>query len=103
MGFSFNKGDGFDLNQEFLDDMDTHVEFHKDKFLTEDIEVVDQVLKTAFMALLESLPPDAGEGILPMLSAIGETIVELRTTNEVLRMELLEKYIPPPPDGFEFN
>ena len=102
MGFSFNNDDDFKLNQEFLQDVDAQVEFHKEKFLTADVGLVDEVLKNAFISILEALPADSGEAIVPMLSAIGEAMIELRNKNEALCSELIEKKMPPP-DDFQFN
>ena len=58
MGFSFNNDDDFKLNQEFLQDVDAQVEFHKEKFLTADVGLVDEVLKNDFINILEDIHDD---------------------------------------------
>ena len=64
--------------------------------------MVSDVLKQLMVSIVNELDPDAGNGAMPMLTAIAETILELRATNEVLRGELIEKKVQPP-DDFQFN
>ena len=103
MGFNINREEG--IPEEItgmMDDIEKQIEFHKNNFITADIELVADVLKQLMVSIVGELDPDSGEGVMPMLTAIAETILELRATNEVLRSELIEKKSPPP-DDFQFN
>ena len=104
MGFYFRgEFDSNELSKDYIDDIEAQIDFHKNKFLNEDVELVAEVLKRCMVELASSLPEEVSEASLPMLSALTEALLELRATNEVLHGELIEKKSPPPPDGFEFN
>jgi len=107
MGFYFE--DGFapykeetEINKEFLDDMDSQVIFHKEKFTTEDIHLVAEVIKNLMVALVQNLPEDVAKASIPILTGFSEALLELRESNDALRAELIEKNVPPP-DDFQSN
>ena len=109
MGYYYREGFGpnydykeLGLNKEIMDDLNKQVDFHKQKLLEENIDLVENVLKSCMVSLLEDLPSDKATASTPMLTAIMESLIELRGINEVLAQELINLKIPPQ-DGFEFN
>ena len=104
MGFNFadDLPNEENIDPNILSDFQSQVDFHKSKFLNEEIEVVGEVLELALIQLVKELPVEDTTAITPMLSAMCESIIELRGTTDVLRTELLEKNVQPP-DDFQFN
>jgi len=83
-------------------DLNNQVEFHKDKIMNSDISLTEEVIKQVMLAIMEALDEKSAEAVCPILSAIGESIIELRATNDILMGELLEKKVPAP-KNFEDN
>tara|TARA_Y100000310_G_scaffold274651_1_gene290764 strand:- start:2157 stop:2456 length:300 start_codon:yes stop_codon:yes gene_type:complete len=93
MGFYFEEG--FEI-QDLIHDIDAQIEFHKNNLLTSDVILVEEVVKKFMVAILGSMDAEQAEGSLPLLTAIGESLFQLRNEADILRQELLEKKMPPP-------
>ena len=102
MGFNLNKEEGEGRLDDSLEDLNSQVEFHKDKLINSDIEQVEDVLSRVITGILNGLDAECALAVTPMLSAIAESIIELKATNVLLTAELIEKKMPPP-DNFEIN
>tara|TARA_Y100000310_G_scaffold180928_1_gene180840 strand:- start:409 stop:729 length:321 start_codon:yes stop_codon:yes gene_type:complete len=87
---------------EMMGDTDKQIEFHKNNLITADMDMVAEVMKKFIATLILALDDAQAQGAMPLLSALAESILELRAQVDVLRNELIEKNAPPP-DDFEMN
>ena len=108
MGFNLNKEHSFDDEDmpeglaEFLEDVDQQTEFHKDNILNKDIDHVEEVIKRFMLMIVDMLDDSNAQASIPILSALGEAVIELRNEVDSLRSQLIEKKLPPP-KNFEEN
>ena len=105
MGFNINRDEGFDSEGdvpeevlEMMGDIEKQIEFHKNNILTANIEIVEDVVSRLMVSLCESLDEETGKGVMPLLSAIADSLIELRLKSDALSEELVEKKAPPPND-----
>tara|TARA_B100000287_G_C20657220_1_gene788933 strand:- start:1157 stop:1483 length:327 start_codon:yes stop_codon:yes gene_type:complete len=108
MGFNVNKEHSFDDEDmpeglaEFLEDVGEQTDFHKNNILTKDIDHVEEVIKRFMLMLVDLMEEDSAQASIPILTALGESVVELRQEVDSLRSQLIEKKLPPP-KNFEEN
>ena len=81
-----------------LKDIEKQIQFHKDKLLTANTEHIEDVLKALLVNLIESVDEEKGNNMMPLLTAMIESFLELRETNDILFGELIGKKTPPPKD-----
>ena len=99
MGFNINReeDDGFSA---LVENIELQIDFHKNNLLNQDLSVVENCLKAMMTSILDGLDnaghQDLAKGILPLLSAMVESILTLRNDTEYLREYILEQKMPPP-------
>tara|TARA_Y100000310_G_scaffold169239_1_gene169277 strand:- start:405 stop:737 length:333 start_codon:yes stop_codon:yes gene_type:complete len=106
MGFNLNRGEGDSEEmsaipeeiKEMLGDVEKQIEFHKNNILSADIYLVEEVIKRFMVGMVESMDEDTAKGMMPLMSAVGESLIELRVMVDQLTEELIEKKVPPPND-----
>ena len=87
---------------DLANDLNNQVEFHKQKIMNSDISLTEEVIKQVMLGIMENLDAKTAEAVCPILSAIGECLIELKATNDILMGELIEKNSPSP-KNFEDN
>tara|TARA_Y100000310_G_scaffold255407_1_gene262841 strand:+ start:2180 stop:2494 length:315 start_codon:yes stop_codon:yes gene_type:complete len=104
MGFNINSEEGEIPPEmsELVNDIDKQVEFHKQNILNSQPVVVEEVMKTLMVTIVENLDEDTAGGLLPMITAFAESLIELKIEVEYLKGEMIEKKSPPP-ISFEEN
>ena len=104
MGFNINREEDAIPPEmsELMDDVDRQVEFHKHNILNSQPIVVEEVLKTLMLTIIECLDEETATGLVPMLTAFGESLIVLKQEVEYLKGEMIEKKSPPP-TSFEEN
>ena len=102
--YSLNEGaDGLPPElSDLVNDIDKQIEFHKHNILNSRPDVVEEVVKQLMLTIVENLEEDVAGGMLPLLTAFGESLIELKSEVEHLKGELIEKKSPPP-ISFEEN
>ena len=99
MGFNLNKQEDDDFSA-LVENIELQIDFHKNNLLNQDLSVVENCLKAMMTSILDGLDDaghqDLAKGILPLLSAMVESILTLRNDTEYLREYILEQKMPPP-------
>jgi len=100
MGFNLNKQEEEDAFSALVENIELQIDFHKNNLLNQDVSVVENCLKAMMTGVLDGLDDagheDLAKGVLPLLSAMVESILELRSEVDYLKGYILEHKMPPP-------
>jgi hypothetical protein len=101
MGFNLNREEEEDDSfSALVEDIELQINLHRNNLLNADISVVETCLKVMLTNILDSLEStgheDLAKGVLPLLSAMVESIIELRGETDYLKGYILEQKMPPP-------
>ena len=99
MGYRINKDDEEEFSN-LVENIELQIDFHRNNLLNKDLIIVEGCLKTMMTSVLDGLSDvgheELAKGILPILSAMTESILELREKTDYLKGYILEQKIPPP-------